>query len=171
MASKLNDPNFGSRDIDPSAPQSQSKLNDPSFGSKKPSADPYGQTRETVGSAAERREQRSFERQFRREAKYGRVSQETKAKIVGEAINNFVNQVISQKQSSLSSNNTSSVNSAANVVPTVVNTPPPNIDLPSFGGGKGGGAPLGSTVEIDICLDGAPATLRVYGEIIEEEEQ
>ena len=33
MASKLNDPNFGSRDYDPSRPEDKSKLNNPNFGS------------------------------------------------------------------------------------------------------------------------------------------
>jgi hypothetical protein len=129
MASKLNDPNFGSRDIDPSAPQSQSKLSDPSFGSRKPSSDPYEQTKKTIGSGAERREQGAFERKFRREAKYGRFSQETKSRIVSEGINNFVNQIISQKQASLSSNNTSSTNINSSSVPSVVVSGAANSDI------------------------------------------
>lgn len=166
----LNDPNFGSRDVDPSAPQSVSKLSDPSFGSKKPASDPYGQTRETLGSKRQEREERAFERKFRREAKYGRISNDTRAKLINNALNDYINRVISEKQSSTRSINNSATDSSSLNLPTVVNSPPPNVEIPSGGGGVGGRAKLPSTVEIEVCVDGEPALLRVYGEIIEEEE-
>jgi len=107
MASKLDDPNFGSRDDDPSRPKDASKLNDRSFGSKDPEPDPYKQTRDTLYSSREKRDEKQFQKRFERELKRGAVSRRTQAELASRAINGFVSSIIAQKKASLNAGNES----------------------------------------------------------------
>ena len=107
MASKLNDPNFGSRDYEPNRPEDRSKLNDSNFGSKDSESNPYKQTRDTLYSAREKRDERQFQRRFEREVKSGRISKKTQNELVSRALNDFVSNVITQKRASLDASNES----------------------------------------------------------------
>ena len=152
----LNDPNFGSRDVDPSAPKPVSKLSDPSFGSAKPAQDPYGQTRESLGSRKQAREDAAFERKLRREAKYGRISNDTRNRLINNALNDYVNRVISEKQSSTKSINNSATDSSSLNLPTVANSPPPNVEIPSSTSARVKLPPaLPPFVKFYVCEDGA----------------
>lgn len=112
----LNDPNFGTNR---SSVQSESKLDNPDFGKSRPSDDPYVATK---GSAQQKRQERDserFDKKLQRELKYGRLSSETRSKLVGDAINDFVNKVVSEKATSIRSTNLSSTGIQSESVPLV----------------------------------------------------
>jgi hypothetical protein len=136
-----------------------SQLNDPNFGSAKIS-DPYEQTRESIGSRTEGREQKKLETQIKRELKRGRLSEKTKSEIVSQALEDFaqrtiqskINSVTAEKKFGESGGAEVSTTSIGREIPTVnnpISMPPPPENLPSF--------------IADVCYNGAPAKFRVYG--------
>jgi hypothetical protein len=140
-----------------------SQLNDPNFGSAKIS-DPYEQTRETIGSSTEGREQKKLETQIKRELKRGRLSEKTKSEIVSQALEDFaqrtiqskINSVTAEKKFGESGGAEVSTTSIGREIPTV--PLPPQIPTPT--------ETLSSEV-IQVCKNGQKANMRVYGGIEE----
>lgn len=144
---KLDDQLFGTKRDEPSVPKQESKLDDPMFGRAKAAEDPYTATSGSAQKRREERDQKAFEKKLQRETKYGRVSQDTRSKLISESINSFVNQVISQKSASTQANNRSSLELQTNQSPTV------SISQPTLGNDIGAPAkekPRPQTPQIQI---------------------
>lgn len=140
-----------------------SQLDDPNFGSKKIS-DPYEQTRETIGSGAERREQRERARldsQIKRELKRGRLSERTKSQIAEQALEDFARSIIQQKTQQIQ--NSFNKESPQPDISVDTTTSQQVIPIPS---NVAPSVPQDLPSEIvEVCKDGRKAEMRIYGGI------
>ena len=162
--SALDDPNFGTRRPEESNPARESGLKKSDFGGKGSNGDQYTQTRETAYNKRNEREQEKLEKKFRREAKYGRVSQDTKSAIASAAINDFVDKIIAEKTTAVKSSNTASTAQQSESVPTITTTSPVNstiLDIPEQPP-KPQNSPRKMPFEIfDVCVNGEPAKFSI----------
>jgi|LakMenE01Jun11ns_1017448.scaffolds.fasta_scaffold9938505_3 hypothetical protein len=139
-----------------------SKLNNPNFGKNTPADDPYTATRGTAQEKRQERENERFEKQLKREVKYGRISQDGRNKLLGEALNDFVNQIISQKVAFSSSVNSSSTALQSDLIPSVSITQSPiGNEIPPPSGSASRPSQQLPLVEFDVCENGQPVKYRI----------